>query len=65
MTEQDKTLLARKRRGPKPTGKGTQVVVRLQPDLLAALDGFAEQQPDGPTRAEAIRRVLSEKLGSQ
>ena len=35
-----------------------QVVVRLQPDPLRALDGWAAKQNDHPTRAEAIRRLV-------
>jgi hypothetical protein len=61
MTEQE-TLLARKR-GPKPTGKGVQVVVRLQPEQLAALDRWRAGQPDAPSRAEAMRRLMGEALG--
>jgi hypothetical protein len=53
-----KTVLAKKKRGPAPTGKGTQVVVRLQPDPLAALDAWVAKQKDKPTRAEAIRRLV-------
>jgi hypothetical protein len=52
------TVLAKKRRGPAPTGKGVQVVVRLQPDPLDALDKWAAKQGDQPTRAEAIRRLV-------
>jgi hypothetical protein len=51
-------MLAKKRRGPAPTGKGVQVVVRLQPVPLTALDRWAEKQADHPTRAEAIRRLV-------
>jgi hypothetical protein len=51
-------VLAKKRRGPPPTGKGVQVVVRLQPDPLAALDSWIAKQKDEPTRAEAIRRLV-------
>ena len=58
-------MLAKKRRGPPPTGKGVQVVVRLQPDPLAALDKWAEKQPDRPTRAEAIRRLVEIGLSGQ
>jgi hypothetical protein len=53
------TVLAKKRRGPPPTGKGVQVVVRLQPDPLIALDRWAGKQADQPTRAEAIRRLIA------
>jgi hypothetical protein len=52
------TVLAKKRRGPPPTGKGVQVVVRLQPAPLGALDAWATKQEDQPTRAEAIRRLV-------
>jgi hypothetical protein len=52
------TVLAKKRRGPAPTGKGVQVVVRLQPDPLSALDKWVAKQEDQPTRAEAIRRLV-------
>lgn len=51
-------MLAKKRRGPPATGKGVQIVVRMQPDPLAALDGWVAKQPDQPTRAEAMRRLV-------
>ena len=51
-------MLAKKKRGPAPTGKGVQVVVRLQPAPLTALDAWAAKQDDQPTRAEAIRRLV-------
>jgi hypothetical protein len=51
-------VLAKKRRGPPPTGKGVQVVVRLQPDPLGAIDKWVAKQPGHPTRAEAIRRLV-------
>jgi len=35
-----------------------QVVVRLQPNPLAAIDKWVAKQPDQPTRAEAIRRLV-------
>lgn len=57
------TVLAKKRRGPAPTGKGVQVVVRLQPDPLDALDKWAAKQGDRPTRAEAIRRLVELGIG--
>jgi hypothetical protein len=48
-------VLAPKQR---PPGPGVQVVVRLQPDPLSALDKWAAKQSDQPTRAEAIRRLI-------
>ncbi|WP_415019787.1 ribbon-helix-helix protein, CopG family [Aestuariivirga sp.] len=47
----------RKRPGPKPTGKGEQVVVRIQPDLMSALDKHVEAT-GAESRAAAIREVL-------
>ena len=38
--------------------QGVQVVVRLQPKPLNALDAWATKQSDRPTRAEAIRRLV-------
>lgn len=59
------TLTARKRRGPAPTGKGLPVTVRLQPDQLSALDGWIAEQPEPrPTRPEAVRAILRERLGA-
>jgi hypothetical protein len=52
------TVITKKRRGPPPTGKGTLVGVRLQPDLLAPIDAWAAAQDDEPGRSEAIRRLV-------
>lgn len=52
-------MVPKKKRGPKPTGKGTQIQVRLQPDLLALVDANCK---DHETRPEAIRRILKEHL---
>lgn len=54
-------MLTEKRRGPKPTGKGTLVGVRLQPEILAALDEFASTEKDR-SRPEAVRRILQDWL---
>ena len=53
----------RKKRGPPATGKGTLVGVRLQPELLAALDEWAVARNLGLGRPEAIRRLLEIALG--
>lgn len=59
MDDQEKTLQPRKgKRGPLPTGKGVPIQVRLQPDLLEALD----RERGGDTRPEAIRRLLTKAL---
>lgn len=56
------TLITQKRRGPKPTGQGTLIGVRLQPDELKKLDDWAAGQSDKPSRPEAIRRILRQTL---
>ncbi|MDE2597018.1 MAG: hypothetical protein KGL44_09085 [Sphingomonadales bacterium] len=64
MTDQE-TLLARKRRGPAPTGKGQQVVVRLQPDQLAALDRWIADHAPDTSRPEAVRKMLALSLAHE
>ena len=56
------TVLAKKRRGPAPTGKGTQVVVRMQPAALEAVDSWISKQADELSRPEAIRRLVEQAL---
>jgi hypothetical protein len=53
-----KPVLAKKRRGPLPTGQGKMVGVRFQPDLLAKLDAFIAAQPKSQSRPEAIRALV-------
>ena len=52
------TVITKKRRGPAPTGKGTLVGVRLQPDDLSELDDWISEQDESFTRPEAIRRLI-------
>jgi hypothetical protein len=56
MTKQ--TVITQKRRGPAPTGKGELVGVRVQPDMAARIDKWAGRCDDGPSRPEAIRRLV-------
>jgi hypothetical protein len=56
------TLITRKRRGPAPTGKGTLIGVRLQPDPLGAIDKWRAQEEGSPSRPEAIRRIITDWL---
>jgi hypothetical protein len=60
--DQPETVSTRKRRGPKPTGKGVLVGVRLQPDQLAALDAWIAAQTIPTSRANAIRLLLGRVL---
>lgn len=52
------TVSSRKRRGPAPTGKGTPIGVRLQPDDLELLDLWIAANEPGASRPEAMRRIL-------
>jgi hypothetical protein len=53
------TLVSQKRRGPPATGKGEPIVVRVQPPLMEALDGWiAKQAQPFPSRPEAMRRLV-------
>ena len=53
------TVIAKKKRGPPPTGKGEPVVVRMQPQLLATLDAWiGKPKPPFPSRPEAVRRLV-------
>lgn len=54
---------AKKSRGRPATGTGTPITLRLQPEPLAAVDAWREDQPDKPTRPEAIRRLVEKGLG--
>jgi hypothetical protein len=56
------TVRTKKRRGPAPTGKGTLVGVRLQPDRLAAIDAWIAEHDASMTRPEAIRAMLDAVL---
>ena len=56
------TLAPKKRRGPAPTGVGTSINLRLQPDQLSALDAWIEHQPNNLTRPEAVRQLLTVAL---
>jgi hypothetical protein len=48
-----------KRRAAEPR---LQVLVRLSPKLMKALDAFCARNLDSPTRPEAIRRLLAQGL---
>lgn len=46
----------------RPKVGATPVTVRIPPDVLAMLDEFASQEPDTPSRPEALRRILRDWL---
>lgn len=53
----------KKKRGPKPTGQGKPIGLRLHRDLLEPLEEWVAAQPDPkPNLPEAIRMILRASL---
>jgi hypothetical protein len=50
--------IAKSQKRPRAPETGTPVLVRLQAHPLARLDEWRRVQPDIPSRAEAIRRLV-------
>lgn len=57
MSKSTTVITQKKQRGPKPTGKGTLIGVRLQPDLLTQVDAWSAKQTI-ESRPEAIRQLI-------
>jgi hypothetical protein len=54
------SVVPKKKRGPAPTGKGTQIGERWHPAELAAIDAWIASSSDKKlTRAHAIRRLVA------
>lgn len=49
----------------RPTTTGTLVGTRFQPSLLEAVDEWRKEQPDLPTRPEAVRRLVEIGMGDR
>lgn len=54
----------RKKRGRPATGQDPVTAIRLSADIRAAVDTWADNQRDGPTRSEAIRRLVEIALAA-
>jgi metal-responsive CopG/Arc/MetJ family transcriptional regulator len=58
-----KQNVKQKRRGGRPaTGHDPVIALRMPPALTARVDEWAKQQPDQPSRSEAIRRMIEMTL---
>jgi Arc/MetJ-type ribon-helix-helix transcriptional regulator len=55
----------RKRRGRPRTGQDPVTAVRLSPALKSQIEDWAKQQPDNPSRSEAIRRLVKLALAAK
>jgi len=61
MARQEK--MVPKKKGRPAIGQGTQIQVRLQPELLEPLDSWIAEQPEPrPSRPEAVRFALRDWL---
>jgi Arc/MetJ-type ribon-helix-helix transcriptional regulator len=54
-----------KKRGRPATGQDPVLTVRLPPDTRLAIENWAKQQKDRPSRSEAIRRLIEIALASK
>ncbi len=50
-------------RKKRPRQTGEMVGTRIQPELLKRLDDWRREQPDLPSRPEALRRLAEKGLG--
>lgn len=53
------TAIPRKKR---PAQTGEMIATRIQPDFLKRLDEWRREQPDLPSRPEALRRLAEKGL---
>jgi metal-responsive CopG/Arc/MetJ family transcriptional regulator len=51
-----------KKRGRPATGKQPHVSVRMEPELIKALDNYLRDNPNLHSRSDAIRLILSKHL---
>jgi len=58
----DATSVNTKKRKKRPPQAGFLVGTRFQPDLLRQIDAWRNDQPELPTRPEAIRRLVAKAL---
>jgi hypothetical protein len=56
--DRNQIMLAKKKRGRPPTGRGETIGVRVHPELMEKLDAWRARDPEFPTRPEAIRRLV-------
>jgi hypothetical protein len=63
MVRQEKMLA--KKRGRPATGRGKTIGVRCHNTLLESIDEWRRSEPDRPTRAKAIRRLVEQALAGK
>jgi metal-responsive CopG/Arc/MetJ family transcriptional regulator len=60
-----KRVLPKKKRGRPATGRDPVSAIRLSLALKASIDSWAKEQPDKPSRSEAIRRLVEFALATK
>jgi len=50
--------VTQKKRGRPATGQDPHLAFRLPAEMITAIDAWAAQQPDKPSRSEALRRLI-------
>jgi hypothetical protein len=60
-----KRVLPKKKRGRPATGRDPVSAIRLSLVLRASIDSWAKEQPDKPSRSEAMRRLVEFALATK
>jgi hypothetical protein len=60
-----KKVLPKRKRGRPATGKDPVSAIRLSLPLRTAIENWAKQQDDKPSRSEAIRRLIEFALAAK
>jgi hypothetical protein len=60
-----KKVLPKKKRGRPATGRDPVSAIRLSPALRSAIENWAKQQDDKPSRSEAIRQLVEFALAAK
>jgi len=55
-------LKSKKKRGRPKVGVGTFIGLRLRPEIVQALDEHRRNDPELPTRSQAIRKMIETAL---
>jgi metal-responsive CopG/Arc/MetJ family transcriptional regulator len=60
-----KRVLPKRKRGRPATGRDPVSAIRLSPALRSAIENWAKQQDDKPSRSEAIRQLVEFALAAK
>jgi hypothetical protein len=63
--ESREKVIPKRKPGRPATGRDPVMALRLPPALRSAIESWAEEQSDKPSRSEAIRRLLEFALAAK